>query len=310
MAQEACAIVSQIRFEEQQTLWTKEYEDSLLTEHVDVFPGMMFSLAKDRMEKSKLWQIVKKMPKGTLLHCHLEAMVDLDWALQEAFDTEGVCVVADGPITDDKTRRKTGFSFTYSKDAKSDVSIWSEDYTANTPVPVNHAADSFPDGGKKAFIEWIRSRVSITPAEHLSHHEGPNEVWRKFMSCFPILGSLIYYEPIFRKFIRNMCKQLLDDGVYYVDMRSAFYTPYRSTGKEKWDDDWFYMLEHMADEIEKFKASEEGKEFWGARMIWTTIRQFGKKEVIKSVLFATHRLAFSKLARLHHLCEFANPVQA
>ena len=71
MAQEACAIVSQVRFEEQQTLWTKEYEDSLLTEHVDVFPGMMFSLAKERMEKSKLWKIVQKMPKGTLLHCHL-----------------------------------------------------------------------------------------------------------------------------------------------------------------------------------------------------------------------------------------------
>ncbi|EFQ93002.1 hypothetical protein CFE70_010690 [Pyrenophora teres f. teres 0-1] len=283
MAQEACAIVSQIRFEEQQTLWTKEYEDSLLTDYVDVFPGMMFSLAKDRMEKSKLWKIVKKMPKGTLLHCHLEAMVDLDWALQEAFDTEGVCVIADGPITDDKTRRKTGFSFTYSKHAKSDMSIWNQTYAGNTPVPVNQAADSFPDGGKKAFIEWVRSRVTITASEHLSHHEGPNEVWRKFMSCFPILGSLIYYEPIFRKFIRNMCKQLLDDGVYYVDMRSAFFTPYRSAGKEKWDDDWFHMLEHMADEIEKFKASEEGKEFWGARMIWTTIRQFGKKGVIESM---------------------------
>jgi adenosine deaminase CECR1 len=282
MAQEACAIVSQIRFEEQQTLWTKEYEDSLLTEHVDVFPGMMFSLAKERMEKSKLWQIVKKMPKGALLHCHLEAMPDIDWALEEAFNTEGICVIANGPITDEQTRRKTGFSFTYSKSATADSSIWAEGYEANTPIPVNAAADAFPDGGKKAFIEWIRSRVTITASEHLSHHEGPNEVWRKFMSCFPVLGSLIYYEPIFRKFLRRMFKQLLDDGVYYVDMRSAFYTPYRSVGKEKWDEDWFNMLEHMADEIEKFKASEEGKDFWGARMIWTTIRQFGKKQVIES----------------------------
>lgn len=296
MAQEACAIVSQIRFEEQQTLWTKEYEDSLLTDHVDVFPGMMFSLAKERMEKSKLWQIVKRMPKGTLLHCHLEAMVDLDWALEEAFKTEGICLVADGPIVDDQTRRKTGFSFTYSKAVKTDCSIWNESYTANTPVAVNQAADSFPDGGKKAFVEWIRSRVTITPSEHLSHHEGPNEVWRKFLSCFPILGSLIYYEPIFRKFIRNMCKQLLDDGVYYVDMRSAFYTPYRSAGKEKWDKDWFHMLEHMADEIEKFKASEEGKEFWGARMIWTTIRQFGTKQVIESM---SHSISAVNIPKFH-----------
>ena len=277
--------MSQIRFEEQQTLWTKEYEDTLLTDHVDVYPGMMFSLAKERMEKSRLWQIVKRMPKGTLLHCHLEAMVDLDWALEEAFNTEGVCVVADGPITNEQMKRKTEFSFTYSKSAKTDSTIWKDDYVAKTPIPVNTAAESFPDGGKEAFKEWIRSRVTITASEHLSHHEGPNEVWRKFMSCFPILGSLIYYEPIYRKFIRRMCKQLLDDGVFYVDMRSAFYTPYRCAGKEEWDEDWFNMLDHMADEIEQFKKSEEGKEFWGARMIWTTIRAFGKKQVIESTLF-------------------------
>ena len=282
MAQEAAAIVSQIRFQEQQTLWTKEYEDSLLTEHVDVFPGMMFLLAKERMEKSRLWQITKKMPKGALLHCHLEAMVDLDWALEEAFNLEGVCLIADGPITTEQQRRKTGFSFTYSKTANDESSLWTEGYGANIPVPINAAAASFPNGGKAAFIEWVRSRVSITASEHLSHHEGPNEVWRKFLSCFPILGSLIYYEPIYRKFVRRMCKQLLDDGVQYVDMRSAFVTPYRCAGKETSDNDSFNKLLHMDEEIEAFKKTEEGKDFWGARMIWTTIRQFDKKKVIES----------------------------
>jgi len=244
---------------------------------------MMFNIAKDRMEKSKLWQIVKKMPKGALLHCHLEAMVDLDWALEEAFAIEGVCVRSDAPLSSDQARLKTSFSFTFSKTkAKSSVSIWSTDYAANIDVPLITAADSYPDGGRIGFIEWVRSRTSITAEEHLKHHEGPNEVWRKFMSCFPILGSLIYYEPIFRKFIRKMCKALVDDGVYYVDMRSAFYTPYRSVGSEGWDADFFNMLEHMEDEVEQFKASEEGAEFWGVRMIWTTIRAFGKRQVVES----------------------------
>jgi hypothetical protein len=80
---------------------------------------------------------------------------------------------------------------------------------------------------------------------------------------------LVYHEPIFRKFIRKMCKQLLDDGVFYVDMRSAFDTPYRSLKSEEWDPDYFNLL-HTDDEIEKFKASEEGKTSGGARMIWTT----------------------------------------
>ena len=243
---------------------------------------MMFSLAKDRIEKSQLWQIVKKMPKGTLLHCHIEAMVDLDWALEEAFATEGICVRSAVPLNSEEARLKGDFSFTFSKTkANSDMSIWAEGYVPETPIPLNIAANKFPVGGKAGFIEWVRSRTSITPEEHLKHHEGPNEVWRKFMSCFPILGSLIYFEPIYRKFIRNMCKQLLDDGVYWVDLRSAFYTPYRCADKEEWDSDFFNMLEHMGEEIEKFKASEEGKEFWGARMIWTTLRAFDKKYVVE-----------------------------
>src|SRR5687767_5283583 len=106
MAAEACSIVDQIRFEEQQTLWTKDFEDSLVSENVDVFPGMMFSLAKKRMEKSKLWKIVRRMPKGTLLHCHLEAMVDLDWALEEAFATEGVCLRSSEPLNSPQALRK------------------------------------------------------------------------------------------------------------------------------------------------------------------------------------------------------------
>ncbi|CAI6266923.1 unnamed protein product [Periconia digitata] len=283
-AAEASAIVSQIRFSEQQTLWTKEYEDSLVSQHVDVYPGMMFNLARDRMEKSKLWKIVKKMPKGALLHCHLEAMVDIDWALEEAFVTEGVCLISDAPLSSEQARLKTGFSFTYTKNsANSQLSIWSDDYTPSTKIPLVAAADSFPDGGRKGFVEWIRSRVTITPDEHLKHHEGPNEVWRKFMSCFPILGSLIYYEPIFRKFIRKMLQVLLEDGVYYVDMRSAFYTPYRRLGQEDWDPDFLGYCEHLEDEIQNFKESDEGREFWGARMIWTTIRAFNKRMVIDSM---------------------------
>jgi adenosine deaminase CECR1 len=290
MAAEACAIVDQIRFEEKQTLWTREFEDSLVNQNVDVFPGMMFSLARKRMEKSKLWKIVRRMPKGALLHCHLEAMVDLDWALEEAFATEGVCIRSSEPLASPKALLKADVSFTYSKaNATTDVSIWSEQYPADCPIPMTAAADSFAEGGRKGFIEWIRSRCVITDEEHLLHHQGPNEIWRKFVSCFPILGSLVYYEPIFRKFIRKMCKQLLDDGVHYVDMRSAFFTPYRCLGDEEWDKGYLNFLGHMEEEIENFKASEEGKEFWGARMIWTTIRAFDTRAVIESMPYFVNK---------------------
>lgn len=71
-AKRAAAIVGNIRHHEAETVWTKEVED----DEGDVYPGMMFTLAKDRMEGTKLWKIAKRMPKGCLLHAHLEAMVE------------------------------------------------------------------------------------------------------------------------------------------------------------------------------------------------------------------------------------------
>jgi adenosine deaminase CECR1 len=252
-----------------------------MTNYVDVYPGMMFSLARERMEKSRLWKIVRRMPKGALLHCHLEAMVDFDWTMELALETEGVCIAADRPLDGEENRLKGRFSFTYSKvHARDDVSIWTDKYEANTPIPLKSAAESFPEGEKQGFIEWVRCRTSITADEHLAHHEGPNEIWRKFMSCFPILGSLIFYEPIFRKFVYRMCQQLMDDGVYYLEMRSAFVTPYRCAGNEDIDEDYFNLLSHLEEEIERFKASEEGRNFWGGRVIWTTVRHFNTKDII------------------------------
>ncbi|KAM5488577.1 putative adenosine deaminase, partial [Microsporum audouinii] len=63
-AKEACRIVSHIRDRELKSVWNRDAEDHLAkTEDTVLYPGMMFRLARDRMEETDLWKIVKKMPK-------------------------------------------------------------------------------------------------------------------------------------------------------------------------------------------------------------------------------------------------------
>lgn len=283
MAREASAIVSAIRFEEQQTLWEPKLEDELAKDGKGaVYPGMMFSLAKERMEKSKLWQIVRKMPKGALLHCHLDAMGDLDWLVETAFSTPGICILSEQPLHTSEAREELPFIFRFAKPesvSKGDH-IWSESYKENHLIPIAKAAEQFPDGGKDGFIKWFKSRVSITPEESISHHTGPHAIWKKFISCFRILASLHRYEPIFKAFIGKMLKGLNEDGVRWVDIRTDFLAPFYREGIERPDDDHFNMLAALEDEIEKFKESEEGKGFWGARLIWTTIRHGSPREIV------------------------------
>jgi adenosine deaminase CECR1 len=286
MAAEAAATVSAIRFQEQQTIWTHDFEDEVAKkEGIEVFPGMMFNLARDRMEKSKLWQIVRKMPKGALLHCHIEAMGDLDWLIEEAFSTEGICIAADVPLDSSTSLQNSRFIFRHAKSPNAESqSIWTSSYVANESIPINVAATNFPDGGKEGFIRWLKSRVTITRQESLDQHLGPNAVWRKFTSCFGILASLQHYEPIFRKFIRNFLKGLLDDGVRWVDIRSVFVVPFTRAGEEEPDKDYVNMLQALQEEIDAFKKSDEGQRFWGARLIWTTIRSFDTKTIANDML--------------------------
>lgn len=91
LAKEACEIVSRIREKEQRTVWTAEFEDSLAHKSGAIaYPGMMFSLAKERMETTQLWKIIRKMPKGALLHAHMDAMVDLDYLFSVLLATPGM----------------------------------------------------------------------------------------------------------------------------------------------------------------------------------------------------------------------------
>jgi adenosine deaminase CECR1 len=287
MAAEAAATVSAIRFQEQQTIWTHDFEDEVAKkEGIEVFPGMMFNLAKDRMEKSKLWQIVRKMPKGALLHCHLEAMGDLNWLIEQAFTTEGICITAGAPLDSAASLLNLPFIFRHVKSPNTadSQSIWTSSYTANELIPIDVAAASFPDDGKEGFIRWLKSRVTITRQESLDQHLGPNDVWRKFISCFGVLASLQHYEPIFRKFIRNILQGLLEDGVRWVDLRSVFVIPFTRAGEDQPDGDFGSMLQALQEEIENFKNSAEGQGFWGARIIWTTIRQFDTKAIAHDML--------------------------
>lgn len=100
LAKAACSIVDRIRDEERRTIWTSEFEDILAQKTgANVYPGMMFSLAKQRMEGTELWQIVRKMPKGALLHAHMDAMVDFDYLFGVLLETQGMHIHSMYPLS-------------------------------------------------------------------------------------------------------------------------------------------------------------------------------------------------------------------
>lgn len=119
LAKEACSIVDRIREEEQRTIWTNEFEDILAQKAgANVYPGMMFSLAKEKMEKTKLWQIIRKMPKGALLHAHMDAMVDFDYLFDVLLDEPGMHIHCSTSLSTPTAREEAPVKFKFCKSEK------------------------------------------------------------------------------------------------------------------------------------------------------------------------------------------------
>ena len=290
LATEACQIVSRILAEEHQTIWTGKFQDELARqEGVNLHPGMMFALARDTMEKTKSWQIVKKMPKGALLHAHQDAMIDVDWLIDEVLGTEGMAMFAEESLCDPTARAKGEVVFRYSKGSLAKApSIWSKEYQTSHPVSMKEAAASFPDGATEGFKKWLKSRCTVTPEESIKHHHGLDAVWRKFRSCFPLLDSMEYYEPILRASMQRLLRQLVDDGLRWVDFRLTFPVVFRLDGCEESSQQPDDLVRVFSEELKKFKATEEGKDFWGYRFIWTSLRSWGKKRIVDHMKQCIH----------------------
>lgn len=288
IAARASKIVSQIRAQEQHELWASGLDEDAAHQADEIlYPGVMFNLAKGRMEKTKLWKIVEKMPKGSLLHAHMDAMFDINFLIDQAFSTPGIHMFAPKPLTTAKEYEEAPVFFQYSSQpleaSEQKPSIWSETYEASSLISIQTAASTFPNGGKEGFRHWLTTRCVLSPEHSYHHHHGVDAIWSIFTKTFPIINSILMYEPIFRACFRRLLEQLAVDGIRYVEFRIAFVFQFRSEGNDKPDDDYFGWCQVVKDVLAEFQETEEGKNFYDARIIWTTLRRFSNGEIVDSM---------------------------
>lgn len=276
--------MARIRDEEKNTVWTPQLEDSLAQEaDIVVHPGMMFSLSKERMESTKLWNIVRRMPKGALLHAHLDAMVDFEYLFEVLFATPGIHLSADQPLTSDKEREAAKLSFRFFKQPRTESNVWNPDYKSGTFILLTQVADAFPEGGKAGFLKWLYGRCTISRTDAVSQHHGVDHIWQKFYKCFRVVGSMIHYEPVFRKFLQRLMSLLKADGINWCEIRFSWALDYYKQDSEKPESDYSAMMTVLDEEVARFKESEEGEGFWGLRVIWAALRFFPTRNIVENM---------------------------
>ncbi|KII89146.1 hypothetical protein PLICRDRAFT_175374 [Plicaturopsis crispa FD-325 SS-3] len=276
-------VICAIRQTEASTIWSAQYESI-----PHPFPGMEFLTGKSIIQRTQIFELLTKMPKGGLLHVHLDATVDAKFLLQLALEQPAIHVRAPHAINA-ATLGETLPEFRALPQAEfSDVATLSDaSYAGNQWVSLRNARDSFDPalGGPKAFDAWVIGALTINPNEAYHTHNTIDKVWiwTKFTSTFLTSTGLIRFQPIWRAYIREFFLSSIEDGISYVEARINFLYKfmYGVDGQENVPHrEWLIMFDEVLKEVkEEMKQQGREDEFIGARIIYTTIRFITPEEL-------------------------------
>ncbi|GAC96159.1 hypothetical protein PHSY_003739 [Pseudozyma hubeiensis SY62] len=137
----ANTIFTRLRDAEVTSQWAK---DGDLTN----FAGMDFYGARKNGlgSPSEVWNAVRRMPKGALLHCHFDGTVDTKFLLEHAKKTKKMAMKADVRLSTADALWKATVEFLVLPEGaeRSTKSIYTEEYVPGEWVSFEEARESFP----------------------------------------------------------------------------------------------------------------------------------------------------------------------
>ncbi|XP_013913627.1 PREDICTED: adenosine deaminase CECR1 [Thamnophis sirtalis] len=213
-------------------------------------PAMHFFKAKELIEKSAVFDILKKMPKGGLLHIHDYAMVSPEWLIYNisylphcyvSFCKETVRFKFSKPSHPKKLYSCSKWILleTYRKNLK-DVSAFDK--------------------------RWVKTFLIVTDTPEETYPTQAS-IWKKFESIFKISSGLINYAPVFKSYLYQGLLELYKDNVQYVEIRVILPAIYEANGKvhgKVWSVKVFKKV--------AAKLKKKYPDFLGLKLIYTTTR--------------------------------------
>ena len=238
------------------------------------------------MRKTRLWKIAERFPKGSLLHAHLAGMIEIEWLVETALNTAGMCIFASQSMSTAEAREAGDVMFQFSaskteafKHQSSKMTLWETAYVARELIPLRIAASTFPEGGLQGFMAWMKRKCTISHDHQENRLLGPSALLQKFGRCFPIIDSLLFYEPILKFALKHVFEGLIENRIMYAEFRVVFLAPFYGFGRDVPDGNHIGFFRVFREEIERFKSANGHGGFWGARVIWTIRRKSSLQKV-------------------------------
>ncbi|XP_039485886.1 adenosine deaminase 2 [Drosophila santomea] len=237
----------------------KEFDEGLVTPHLFKPSQHIFDVL-DGIRNTDLFKLLKKMPKGAVLHAHDTALCSTAAIVNLTYYEHLWSCQQDGDLG------ATALKFSKEKPQALDDCDWS----LLSDVRAKYGADKVDD--------YLAERLTLYP---IKKFEDNNAAWSKFMTIFRLLDGLVMYAPVWADYYYKALEEFYEDGVLYLEFRSVVPTLYDMEGNEYTPMD---TVRIYVETLEKFK--EAHPDFIGSRMIYAPIRNTdseGVTEYIKNL---------------------------
>ncbi|CAO1424515.1 unnamed protein product [Diamesa tonsa] len=212
-------------------------------------PSMHFFNAKPIIDKDPIFAIIKKLPKGGVLHLHNSAGASSEWVIAnltyrhdmklcttkdgiKIFETIESYMCADKPEYITKLRAAAENVTEFDKDLESNFNLY-------TPTPE-------------------------------TDYPNVNSVWNKFQHMFSTVNGIFSYVPTYLAYHRRILEELYEDNVMYAEIRTGVSPIIDENGKSYSSDE---VAQLLIDLVEDFK--KDHPLFLGIKLILAISRNSG-----------------------------------
>ncbi|KAJ8007060.1 hypothetical protein DPEC_G00113650 [Dallia pectoralis] len=224
-------------------------------------PAIHFFKARPLIQKSPIFSLLQKMPKGAALHIHSSSLVSADWLVMNITYRPHcyVCFTWSGSVR---------FLFSSRQPFPSwDCLYWQllKTLRGNMANPTD-------------FDHSLMKHLTLFKEDPDAAYPSQDAVWEKFELAFLAISGLVTYAPVFKDFLYKGLEELLHDNIMYLELRTGLSRTYELDGSIH-DKSW--SLRTYQEVTQKFVAEHPG--FLGARLIISVHRVLSVSDVKAAV---------------------------
>ncbi|KAM4569291.1 adenosine deaminase 2-A [Odontesthes bonariensis] len=224
-------------------------------------PAVHFFKAKPLIQKSSIFKLLQKMPKGAALHVHGSSLVSVEWLVKNVTYRPHcyICFTWDNSVR---------FLFSDRQPfPRWDCFYWQLLETLRAKI-----------GDNTGFDNSLMQHLTLFTEDPDGEYPNQDVVWEKFEKAFIAAAGLITHAPVLRDYFCQGLEEIYHDNIMYLELRSGLSRTYELDGTIH---DRMWNLKLFQDVTKKFKSDHP--DFLGARIIISVHRALGVSEVKTAV---------------------------